>query len=132
MILVWGHSGDHYRILAKQEQKHDPLFEISVDRRMVKADWGLNLNDFEQVYGRSISITFKTIEVFKGFKFCWHLLLIKLFACVFIWLGPVTVTEMPICLMTFPGNNESVEAAKNKIVQIVIYHDQSFLCQIIS
>lgn len=35
---------------------------------MVKADWGLNLNDFEQVYGRSISITFKTIKVFKGFK----------------------------------------------------------------
>lgn len=55
--------------MAKQEQRHDPLFEISFDRRMVKADWGLNLNDFEQVYGRSISITFKTIEVFKGFKF---------------------------------------------------------------
>lgn len=34
--------------------------------------------------------------------------------------------------MTFPGNNESVEAVKNKNVQIVIYHDQSFLCQIIS
>lgn len=55
--------------LGETRAKARPPFEISFDHRMVKADLGLNLNDFEQVYGRSISITCKTIEVFKGFKF---------------------------------------------------------------